>query len=98
MKVLTATLAIVIALALAHLTRAADTHVRTVQVDSRTFPGLERMDGNWSALLAGSDGKVYMGLAYHGGSGHRGRRYDPFWRSHGSEVPTRRASRSRWKC
>ena len=28
------------------------------------------MDGNWAALLAGSDGKVYVGLAYHGGSGH----------------------------
>ena len=28
------------------------------------------MDGNWAALLAASDGKVYAGLAYHGGSGH----------------------------
>lgn len=41
-----------------------------VKVDYRTFPGLARMDGNWSALLAGSDGKVYMGLAYHGGGGY----------------------------
>jgi hypothetical protein len=28
------------------------------------------MDGNWAALLAASDGKVYAGLAYHGGDGH----------------------------
>ncbi len=28
------------------------------------------MDGNWAALFAGSDGKVYAGLAYHGGDGH----------------------------
>lgn len=40
------------------------------QVDYRVFPNLAEMDGNWSALLAGSDGKVYVGLAYHGGSGH----------------------------
>ena len=52
------------------LASAADLPVHTVQVDYRTFPGLERMDGNWSALLAGSDGKVYIGLAYHGGGGH----------------------------
>ena len=36
----------------------------------RVFPGLERMDGNWAALFAASDGKVYAGLAYHGGDGH----------------------------
>jgi len=70
MKFLTAALAIVTALALARAAKSADANVRTVQVDSRTFPGLERMDGNWSALLVGSDGKVYMGLAYHGGGGH----------------------------
>jgi hypothetical protein len=28
------------------------------------------MDGNWAALLAASDGKVYVGLACHGCSGH----------------------------
>lgn len=28
------------------------------------------MDGNWAALFAASDGKVYAGLAYHGGDGH----------------------------
>jgi len=39
-------------------------------VDHRVFPGLERMDGNWAALFAASDGKVYAGLAYHGGDGH----------------------------
>jgi len=44
--------------------------VRIARVDCRIFPGLAKMDGNWSALLAGSDGKVYMGLAYHGGGGH----------------------------
>ncbi len=44
---------------------AASPAAQTVTVDYRTFPGLARMDGNWSALLAGSDGKVYMGLAYH---------------------------------
>src|SRR5438128_9455729 len=43
---------------------------QTTQVDFRVFPGLERMDGNWAALFAASDGKVYAGLAYHGGGGH----------------------------
>jgi len=42
----------------------------TVRVEYRIFPGLANMDGNWSALLAASDGKVYAGLAYHGGDGH----------------------------
>lgn len=63
-------LPIVLVLTVARVTGAADTPIRTIQVDYRTFPGLARMDGNWSALLAGSDGKVYMGLAYHGGGGH----------------------------
>ncbi len=49
---------------------AAGPAVGTVPVGYRIFPGLARMDGNWSALLAGSDGKVYIGLAYHGGDGH----------------------------
>ncbi|HWF67669.1 MAG TPA: hypothetical protein VN670_10200 [Acidobacteriaceae bacterium] len=43
---------------------------RTVTVDYRTFPGLAAMDGNWAALLAASDGKVYAGLACHGCNGH----------------------------
>ncbi len=43
---------------------------RTVRVDHRIFPGLHEMDGNWAALYAANDGKVYAGLAYHGGDGH----------------------------
>src|SRR4051794_21688847 len=43
---------------------------RTLRVDHRIFPGLGAMDGNWAALLAASDGKVYAGLANHGGDGH----------------------------
>ncbi len=42
----------------------------TVTVEYRVFPGLAEMDGNWSALFAASDGKVYAGLACHGCSGH----------------------------
>ena len=41
-----------------------------VPVDHRLFPGLAAMDGNWAALLAASDGRVYLGLAYHGSHGH----------------------------
>jgi hypothetical protein len=52
------------------------TAVSGAQVDYRVFPNLAEMDGNWSALLAASDGKVYVGLAYHGGSG-RLAWYDP---------------------
>ena len=43
---------------------------KSVRLDHRVFPGLHEMDGNWAALLAASDGKVYAGLAYHGGDGH----------------------------
>jgi hypothetical protein len=42
----------------------------TLRVEHRVFPGLAEMDGNWAALLAASDGKVYAGLANHGGDGH----------------------------
>ena len=63
-------LPMVMAVGLACLLGGADSPVSTVAVDYRIFPGLARMDGNWSALLAGSDGKVYVGLAYHGGGGH----------------------------
>jgi hypothetical protein len=45
-------------------------HETPIKVDYRVFPGLAHMDGNWSALLAASDGQVYVGLAYHGGDGH----------------------------
>jgi len=50
------------------LARAAETS--QVPIEFHLFPGLENMDGNWAALLAASDGKVYAGLAYHGGGGH----------------------------
>ncbi|HTS70497.1 MAG TPA: hypothetical protein VMO17_16055 [Terriglobia bacterium] len=43
---------------------------QTVTVQYRFFDGLAQMDGNWAALKAASDGKVYAGLAYHGGGGH----------------------------
>jgi len=43
---------------------------RTVTVDHRLFTGLAAMDGNWAALTVARDGKVYAGLAYHGGDGH----------------------------
>jgi len=49
---------------------------RTVTVEYREFTGLETMDGNWSALYAASDGKVYVGLCNHGGDGHLAY-YDP---------------------
>ncbi len=42
----------------------------SVRITHRVFPGLAEMDGNWAALLAASDGKVYAGLANHGGDGH----------------------------
>jgi hypothetical protein len=43
---------------------------KPLRIDARFFTGLETMDGHWAALLAGSDGKVYSGLANHGGGGH----------------------------
>jgi hypothetical protein len=43
---------------------------RSITVDHRVFTGLHLMDGNWAALLVGSDGKAYAGLAYHGSDGH----------------------------
>lgn len=43
---------------------------KTAVVDYRYFPDLATMDGNWAALKAGSDGKVYFGLACHGCNGH----------------------------
>ena len=50
--------------------QSAEAATRTVRVDYRDFPGLWMMDGNWAALFAASDRKVYAGLAYHGGDGH----------------------------
>jgi outer membrane protein assembly factor BamB len=60
-------IACLIVFACAFSVHAAD---RAVQVDYRVFPGLAQMDGNWAALFTASDGKVYIGLAYHGGDGH----------------------------
>jgi hypothetical protein len=45
-------------------------HDRIATVDYRFFPGLGWMDGNWAALKAATDGKVYVGLACHGCDGH----------------------------
>lgn len=55
--------------ALAPITPAQNS-VKSVALDFRLFPGLATMDGNWAALKAGSDGKVYVGLACHGCDGH----------------------------
>jgi len=60
----------IVLLLIAHAAWAADAPARTINVDYRVFPGLAHMDGHWSALFAASDGKVYVGLAYHGGDGH----------------------------
>jgi hypothetical protein len=57
-------------LVIAALTAHAATPQSTVTVDFRFFPGLGMMDGNWAALKAASDGKVYVGLACHGCDGH----------------------------
>jgi len=43
---------------------------KVVTVQYRFFTGLAQMDGNWAALKAASDGKVYVGLACHGCDGH----------------------------
>lgn len=48
----------------------AQANPKSVIVDYRYFPGLATMDGNWAALKAASDGKVYVGLACHGCNGH----------------------------
>lgn len=61
-----ALLALLIPAAVGH----AQTQSKSVVVDYRYFPGLATMDGNWAALKAGSDGKVYVGLACHGCNGH----------------------------
>jgi hypothetical protein len=43
---------------------------KTVTVEYRFFPGLATMTGNWAALKAASDGKVYVGLACNGCDGY----------------------------
>jgi hypothetical protein len=43
---------------------------KTVTVQYRFFTRRPQMDGNWAALEAASDGKVYVGLACHGCNGH----------------------------
>jgi hypothetical protein len=52
------------------LTSVAVAAPKTVTVQYRFFPHLAEMDGNWAALKAASDGKVYVGLACHGCNGH----------------------------
>jgi hypothetical protein len=42
---------------------------KTVRLDHRVFPGFHYLDGNWAALLAASDGRVYTSFSYHGGDG-----------------------------
>jgi hypothetical protein len=42
---------------------------KTVRLDHRVWPGFHHLDGNWAALLAASDGKVYTSFSYHGGDG-----------------------------
>lgn len=48
----------------------ADAASKNVTVEYRYFPGLATMTGNWAALKAASDGKVYVGLACNGCDGH----------------------------
>ena len=48
----------------------ADAASKNVTVEYRFFPGLATMTGNWAALKAASDGKVYVGLACNGCDGH----------------------------
>ena len=48
----------------------ADAAPKVVTVEYRFFPGLAQMTGNWAALKAASDGKVYVGLACNGCDGH----------------------------
>jgi len=56
-------------MALAFVARAGASS-KTVTVEYRYFTGLATMTGNWSALKAASDGKVYVGLACNGCDGH----------------------------
>ncbi|HYM12673.1 MAG TPA: hypothetical protein VEU62_18185 [Bryobacterales bacterium] len=50
--------------------RASEPAPKIINVDYRIFPDLADMDGHWAALLAASDGRVYIGLAHHGADGH----------------------------
>lgn len=59
-----------VALLFALPSASAQISPKAVTLDFRYFPGLAKMDGNWAALKAASDGKVYVGLACHGCNGH----------------------------
>ena len=61
---------ILLAMVMPVIAMRAETPAKTVVVEYRYFPGLAMMDGNWAALKAASDGKVYVGLACHGCNGH----------------------------
>lgn len=62
---------LVCALAILSFTAHGANSPRRVTVDYRYFPGqLGTMSGNWAALKAASDGKVYVGLACNGCDGH----------------------------
>src|ERR1035437_6393541 len=58
-------------LAILALAARASAASKPVTVDYRFFPGLAKMGGNWAALKAASDGKVYVGLACNGCAGHQ---------------------------
>lgn len=58
------------AVAIFALAARAGASSKTVTVEYRYFTGLAAMTGNWSALKAASDGKVYVGLACNGCDGH----------------------------
>jgi hypothetical protein len=69
----------------------------TVRVDHRLFPNLHHADGNWAALYAASDGKVYAGLAYHGGDGHLVYYDSKADRMHDTGNLTEQCGESSWK-
>ncbi|HZP06975.1 MAG TPA: hypothetical protein VFB43_18900 [Terracidiphilus sp.] len=58
-----------LAIALCMIALQAQAPSKSITVDYRYFRGLATMDGNWAALKAASDGKVYVGLACHGCNG-----------------------------
>lgn len=59
-----------LATVLCALAARAQVPSKSVTVEYRYFPGLATMDGNWAALEAAKDGRVYVGLACHGCNGH----------------------------
>ena len=46
---------------------APGAELKIVRLESRTFPNPIVWDSNYTACLAASDGRVYVGLNYHGG-------------------------------